>query len=230
MDGIRQVLKQNSADIWVLTETHDDLAPPDCLNYAHSNDRPKNWSGIRSGSRWVSIWSRYPIIEQIWLDSTDHERTVVALLDIGNSNRLLIYGTVLPWKGDRQTPGWSEHHRVIPQQCAEWQLLRKRYPNVPLCVVGDYNSDMGDGTRYGTKQGIAALRSGLKDSDMFCATSPDQFPEGLLETKPIDHLALPIGWYKNSTVVAAWPADKTKHSDHSGLVVEVGAQTNRPEF
>lgn len=69
LDILRRVLslRDNQADIWVLTETHDELVPPGCEHVAHSEPRPKNFSAIRPGSRWVSIWSRFPIIEQVSL-------------------------------------------------------------------------------------------------------------------------------------------------------------------
>ncbi len=220
LDALRKVLASNNADLWILTETHDDLAPPSCNNVVHSENRPKNWSGIRPGSRWVSIWSKYPI-EKVCLESSDTERTVIGLVDLGRAGKLLVYGTVLPWKDDRQISGWSEHHRVIPLQCAEWLELRKRYPDIPLCVAGDFNTDMGTGSRYGTKLGIATLRNGLSECDAFCSTEPSRFPEGMLEIRPIDHIALPLTWESKTAVVAAWPADKPNLSDHSGMVVEV---------
>jgi len=221
LNALHQVLATNRADIWILTETHDDLVPENCTHVAHSDPRPKNWSGIRTGSRWVSIWSTFPIIEQVSVASCDRERTVIALLDIGQAKRLLVYGTVLPWKGDRGIQDWSEHHRVIPNQCAEWRELRKSYSDAMLCVAGDYNTDMGTGSYYGTKQGIASLRAGMSESELFCATEPDRFPVGKLSYPPIDHIALPRAWQQTTSVVAAWPADKQNLSDHSGLVVEV---------
>jgi hypothetical protein len=221
LDALHQVLASNSADIWVLTETHDDLVPENFTHVAHSEPRPKNWSGIRPGSRWVSIWSKFPIIEQVSLTSSDRERTVIALLDIGQAQKLLVYGTVLPWKGDRGIQDWSEHHRVIPEQCSEWLELKKTYPDAMLCVAGDYNTDLGTGSYYGTKQGIALFRVGLSGSELFCATEPDRFPVGKLPYPPIDHISLPIAWRQSTSVVAAWPADKKNLSDHSGMVVEV---------
>jgi len=55
---------------------------------------------------------------------------------------------------------WSEHHRVISEQCAEWRQLKQTYPEAKICIAGDFNTDMGSGAYYGTKQGIAALRRG----------------------------------------------------------------------
>jgi hypothetical protein len=122
LKALREVLSANLADIWILTETHDDLSPPNCDHVAHSAPRPRNWSGVRPGSRWVSIWSRFPIIARAQ-HLSDTARTVSALLDIGRDRTVLVYGTVMPWKGDRGIDGWSEHHRVIPEQCAEWLQL-----------------------------------------------------------------------------------------------------------
>lgn len=160
-------------------------------------------------------------MEKISTPSSDTERTVAALVNLGEFGELIVYGTVLPWKDDRQIPGWSEHHRVIEQQSAEWLELRKRFPNIPICIAGDFNSDMESGRRYGTKQGVDALRRGLAECGTFCATELGRFPLGMLDVLPIDHIALPTAWQSNSSVVSAWPAEKSRLSDHSGMVVEV---------
>jgi len=227
LEAIRRVLAENVADIWVLTETHDDLAPPGCPFVAHSKPRPKNWSGIRDGSRWVSIWSRLPIIETVYLPGSDRERTVVARIELEPESTLLVYGTVMPWKGDRGKFDWSEHHRVVPEQCAEWRALREQFPDAAFCVAGDYNTDMGTGGYYGTREGIALLRTGLGDCGLYCATDPARMPAGLLPHPPIDHVALPDAWRDRTAVVAAWPADKKTLSDHSGLIVEIAAPRSR---
>ena len=220
LHALRQKLADNNADIWVLTETHDDLAPPNCLYVAHSKPRPKNWAGIREGSRWVSIWSRYPILANVSLPGSDTERTTCALLDIGNGKTLLVYGTVIPWKGDRGKFDWSEHHRVIPDQCAEWLALKQAYPNAELCVAGDFNTDMGTGRYYGTKVGISALRAGLKACDLFCATEPGRIPKGILAFPPIDHIALSLKREHSTSIHAAWDAHRKMLSDHSGVIIE----------
>jgi len=221
LDALHQVLANNHADIWVLTEAHDDVVPANCTYVDHSEPRPKNWWRIRPGSRWVSIWSTYPIIKQLMLRSGDNERTVSALIDLGEEKRLLVYGTVLPWKDDRKISGWSEHERVISLQGAEWMELRRQYPDTPLCIAGDLNTDMAAGRRYGSIAGITALRTAFSNVEVFCATEPNLFPAGLLPVLPIDHIALPVEWSNVTSVVAAWPADKAKLSDHSGMVVEV---------
>lgn len=219
LPGIRSVLEENPADIWVLTETHDDLIPSGCDHVVHSQPRPKNWSGIRAGSRWTSIWSKYPL-EPLPFDLADDKRTAVAMVDLGDKGKLIVYATVMPWKDD-QVPGWSEHHRVINEQINEWEKIHAAFPGVPICIAGDYNSDMSDGRRYGTKAGVEALEFGLAKCQMFCATSPGRFPDGLLKIKPIDHIAIPLSWQHDFAISSAWNADKDTHSDHSGMIVEV---------
>jgi len=221
LDALRQVLADNPADIWVLTETHDDLAPPACPHVAHSQQRPGDGNNIRLNSRWVSIWSRYPVIKDTSLARADRVRTVSALLDIGSGRTMLVYGTVLPWQGDGDRFDWAEHHRVIPLQSTEWMELRKTYPVAEFCIAGDFNSDMKTGAYYGTKQGIAALRAGLEACDLFCATQPDRIPIGLLAYPPIDHIAVPVSREGSTSVVAGWNADKKVLSDHSGVVIEI---------
>lgn len=227
LDALRAVLSANQADIWVLTETHDDLQPSSqCEFVAHTEPRPKNWSGIRSGSRWVSIWSRFPIIADVTLSTADKERTIAVLLDIGQPRKLIVYGTVMPWKGDRGIgdrgiKDWSEHHRIVPQQCAEWLELAQTHSDAEICVAGDFNTDMGTGSYYGTKQGIAMLHAGLTDCKLFCATEMSRVPVGFLQNPPIDHIAVPLEWESLTKVVSAWPAQKGVLSDHSGLVIEI---------
>jgi hypothetical protein len=221
LNALHGVLTANRADIWVLTETHDDLRPPQCEFVAHTVPRPKNWSGIRSGSRWVSIWSRFPILDNVTLQRADKERTIAILLDTGQSRRLIVYGTVMPWKGDRGIQDWSEHHRVLPQQCDEWLALTGMYPDAALCVAGDYNTDMGTGKYYGTQRGISTLHGGLTACKLFCATVMPRVPPGLLQHPPIDHIAVPTAWESSTSVVSAWPSQKGVLSDHSGLVIEV---------
>lgn len=224
LERIQSFLNTRYADIWVLTETHDDLKPLTCPYAVHARQRVKNWSGIRDGSRWVSIWSRFPVLEDVRIEVSDPFRTVCAAFSVNNSRTLIVYGTVLPWHTDRGAfpkenppPNWSEHHRVIPEQGREWAAIRTRYPDAALCVAGDFNSDMVDGRRYGTMQGVAQLAKGLGDAGLYCATEPSRLLNHNLPVLPIDHIAVPLGW--RTSIEYAWGVDRAL-SDHSGLVIK----------
>jgi hypothetical protein len=223
----RKVLERHKADIWVLTETRDTLRPLGQFQPAHSRQRPYYGKSVKLRSRWVSIWSRFPIIARPRCD--DPERTTAAIVrsPLGN---VLIYGTVMPWKDDKgrcgelkDAKGWTEHHRVLPLQIAEWKRLANRYAATRICVAGDFNTDMGTGFYYGTKQGIALVENGLCSVRCHCLTAPNRTFRTKLANLPIDHIAGPRTWAPRCRVVASWEGriGRPRLSDHSGLVVEV---------
>lgn len=220
----REVLKQHGCDVWVLTETSDVLDLSGRYIPVHSAPRPNR----PSRSRWVTIWSRYPILEIPRV--VDPRRTVCALL-AAPSGPLLIFGTVMPWATDygdepvsSQPRNWSEHHRVMAQQGEEWVALREAYPAADLCAAGDLNTDIGGQPFYGTAVGRGLLREAMSRTDLFCATETARIPAGALAHPPIDHVLLPTKWETRTTVAAAWEGkatDGVRLSDHSGLVVEI---------
>lgn len=223
-----QIMRDHPADIWVLTETHDDLHPGEGFEPVHSAQRPFYGNRVKEGSRWVSIWSRFPILERVIVTGGDRERTVAALI-AAPPGPLIVYGTVLPWNGDMgrlgESPGasgWSEFYRVVPQQIEEWKAIRARLPEAALCVAGDFNTDMGTGGYYGTRKGIKMLLEGLAEVSAFCATGPDRQHNTSLEYPPIDHIALPLAWAGATRIAAAWEgrSGSPRLSDHSGMVVE----------
>jgi hypothetical protein len=230
-DSRREVMQRCPADIWVLTETHDALTPSDSFAAVHSAPRPPYGLRVKPGARWVSIWTRLPIITRVVLDDSDQERTTIALIDTP-LGPLGVYGTVMPWHSDRGRMGeradatdWSEHHRVLPQQIEEWRKLQRLLPGAQICVAGDYNTDMRTGAHYGTRTGIALLRQGLKDVGLFCATNETPVCGGWLFNPPIDHIALPLEWQPRVALAAAWEGKvgQPRLSDHSGVVVAISA-------
>ncbi len=218
-------IREAACDIWVLTETSNDLdlGP----GYAHVSTEPR--PGRRAGEQWTTIWSRYPIVERVPL--ADACRTVAALV-ASPLGALVVYGTVLPWHSDRgperdaatRVPNWSEFNRVAPLQAAEWAALADARPDAHLCVAGDFNTSLGGKQDYGTKQGRELLRAGLRAARLACVTEWDRLPPGSLGRSPIDHIALSMPLAERSRVVSTWEGTDSsglRMSDHSALVVEV---------
>lgn len=221
------VLDQHPADIWILTETHDAFTPGPDYRAVHGRQRPPGGTRVKSGSRWVSVWSRLPITvaDTVVLDSPT--RTTCALVETPLGD-VVVYGTVMPWNGDKgegpePARGWNEHHRVLPIQTAEWRALQQAYPNAHLVVAGDLNTDMIGGGYYGTKRGIAMIEEGMAVSGLYCATRRGQPGVDALTYPPIDHILLPSAWRESTDVAAAFEGrtGSPRLSDHSGVVVAV---------
>ena len=215
-------LRAETADIWVLTETHDDLDLSETHTAISTPQRPTG----RRGGRWTTIWSRWPVMQR--LDVDDPVRTVAAVVD-SPDGPIAVYGTVLPWHSDPgpsggPTKNWSEQDRVLPIQIADWRSIRAAFPELPLVIVGDLNMSLGGKHYYGTARGRAALREGLTGLGLACATEFARLPSDALQHSPIDHVVVPQEWLPGTRVVGAWEGtDETgrKLSDHSGLMVEV---------
>lgn len=216
---LARILSEN-ADIWVLTETHDDLSLLPTHGSVTTIQRPTG----RRGGRWTAIWSRWALLG---IPVNDPIRTVAALVTTP-AGPLLVYGTVLPWGTDpgpdlaNPAKGWSEMDRVLPLQLAEWRRLRDAHPGVPLVVAGDLNMNLGGPHYYGTKRCRDTLLTGVQGLGLVCATTTDRVPPGALRHPPIDHVLVPASW--STPVVSAWEGrtpEGVRLSDHSGLVVEV---------
>lgn len=220
LDALRSVLRSNEADVWVLTETHDHLVPCDLYHVAHSGPRKSGFPpGMRPGSRWVSIWSRYPILHQV--ETVDADNRTVAALIAAPSGPLLMYGTVLPWPASKPT-----FLEALAEQSSEWLQLRQAYPHALFCVAGDLNTDMDKSKSFPGKAAINALEEAMRECGLSSATGPGQIPSASLAKPPIDHVLLPNCC--STHVIATWEGTTTEGvrlSDHSGLIVSTHLKT-----
>src|SRR4051812_8566098 len=102
------------ADVWVLTETHDELDLRPTHVPVSTTQRPAG----PPGARWTTIWTRFPVLSVI--PTRDPVRTVAALLQ-APGEEVVLFRTVLPWHCDRGPEGdarnWQEQYRVIGEQC-----------------------------------------------------------------------------------------------------------------
>ena len=145
------LLKSHPADIWVLTETHHDLDLSETHIPVCSTPRPFRCEG----STWVTVWSRYPLIQRLTVP--DPCRMVAALFDIPGGP-LAVAGVVLPWhsdKGDRPADpppkNWSEHRRVLREQLPP--LLQELRVGARRVLAGDFNTDLARPHAYGVVDG-----------------------------------------------------------------------------
>jgi hypothetical protein len=234
----RELLTARDADVWVLTETHDELD----LSPSHEPAPTDSRYASGHGGRWTTIWSRFPIVERI--GTVDPSRTVCVRLrsaspndgnlDDGNLDDgdldVIVYGTVLPWMHDGTTGpdpkrAWSEFYRVTDEQGDEWRALRQRFPDAALVVAGDLNHNLGGPHYYGTNQGRTQLRAALAAADLACLTEAGNLAPGQLTHPPIDHVCVapPSGRTLASTA-EGWEkttADGVTLSDHSGVLARV---------
>jgi hypothetical protein len=217
-------LRARDADIWVLTETHAEIDLSSTHTHAnHSAPRTRS----RNGMHWVSIWSRFPVVEKI--ESGD-VRTAIALLEtpIG---RLLVYATVWPWHsdngeypGDKALMNWARQAPVIAQQKERWSRLRTDWPDSVLCIAGDLNMTFGGPNPYFSRAGRIEAASAMEAHDLICTTAWHRLPHGALDRAPIDHVLLPRQIADRTRVCDSWrgrPHATDRLSDHSGLIVEI---------
>lgn len=212
----RAVLLSHRADIWVLTETHDDVSLHPDFQAARSEQQdiqvaPRR---LREGSRWVTIWSRYPIRE---IEVRDRQRTVAALVE-SPEGLIAVFGVVLPWPGS--SPGFVP---AVEALADEWKALRSSLPDASLCVAGDFNADMDTGAGFPGEVATTTFLKRIRECGLVCATGPERTPRGWFATPPIDHVLVPTKWAGNAEVIDGWHGTLAgdKLSDHGGLIVQV---------
>ncbi len=215
-----ETLGTNEADIWVLTETRDEVVPSDEMVAIHSAPRPKDSARVRSDSRWVSIWSRHRDFTPVPL-AADPSRTAAARIRIEASKTMLIYGTVLPWNSDPVHRGATGKREAVLAQIAEWRALRATYFDDLFCVAGDFNQDMGTGSHGSSKAIIALLREAFRNLGLVCLTQPERLSPQGWSHRVIDHVAVSDEIASGATLASAWAADKAKLSDHGGIVLQL---------
>jgi hypothetical protein len=227
--GILDRITTTDASIWILTETNDEAVSLTASHPYRVSTHPV--AGLHTpGERWTTIWSKYPI-EQI--PSYDPEIAACGKIQV-NGHTLLVYGTVLPWHADRGPFGtaknWTEFHRVLPLQTADWRQLRHSFPKARLCVAGDLNQSLDERRwngreYYGTRATRAALVDALSSVELSVATGHDLVASGHLTARStIDHICIDQRSQVGQQHVGAWEPvgrDGTPLSDHNGVWVDM---------
>ena len=208
------------ADIWVLTETHDDLRPPTAGEWhsVSSSSRPREARAVREGSRWVTIWSRLPIVDTL-VPSHDPVRTSAGVIvtPLGN---LLVFGTVLPWYQDVGRSVAEE----FTSQSEDWKSMLRWHECISACVAGDFNVNLGGPHYYGRGDDKDAVRSVLADQDLVALTAFELTgPVQHVEFGLIDHIAVSQALSEQAQPAQVWQRENKEGeamSDHCGVAVE----------
>jgi hypothetical protein len=209
------------ADIIVLTEAHDGLG----LDYGHSVGSLPGRDGLHGPQhRWVQIRSRFPLQP---LPTSDPHRTVAARVDPGGG-AVVLYGTVLPWKGSR----WRDaeprdaFRSALRLQMDDVIRLRDAFPEDDVFMVGDFNQDLCGGRYAGSVANGRLLEAQLRDAGLVAITAgaSDPVRRTALAFACIDHICMPrdARWTVND--VRCWPdaaAPLAGLSDHFGVVADL---------
>lgn len=213
------------ADIWFLTETHEDVEPSrgffSC--FSGSPDRAS-----KEGERWVGIWSRWPI-EPLDSYSSDSARCAVGRIADSPIGEVILFGTVLPWTNEWQgIPGADAQafEAALALQKSDWLRLSQDFPKATLIVAGDFNQDLAPRHYYGSKKKRSLLESALVECDLVALTSGlgDPIARYSPPMACIDHICLSSGrgWVLDSST--RWPdapRPVASLSDHFGVSVRL---------
>ena len=223
---LREVMRAVAADVWVLTETDERLAPEEGMT-GISSTTPER--AHRDGERWVTIWARDYQLEA--LPTIDPIRTVCVRLSRQNGTPLLVYGTVLPWRADRRfrpLVGAEAFCYALAHQAADWAALRSANPDHILCVAGDFNQEATPPCRVGTSKGLRAFSRALDSSGLVCLSRDLSVPMsrhtgGARNT--IDHICLTAEFASWAIRLQCWPNDLDGLTDHFGTSVELAERS-----
>ncbi|MBP8018414.1 MAG: endonuclease/exonuclease/phosphatase family protein [Hylemonella sp.] len=225
--AIRSHTDQENADIWVLTETHDGFSPG---HEFHNSSLPGRDGGNGPGHRWVTIWSKQPLEA---LETGDKKRTAAVRVFPANAAPYLVYGTVLPWKGDKweghPSAGGVAFQKALELQLQDWTALQRAYPEDEFFLLGDLNQDLVSRPRYyGSLSNRRALEVALATAGLMALTGGDKDPirRNSHPCACIDHICAKTDsrWKLNMT--SRWPNGNTpdrKLSDHFGVAAELSS-------
>ena len=229
-DAMLKHLGQVTADLLVLTETHDGFKPG--YKNVCSSASGRDGKDLEQ-HRWASIWSND---ELELLETNDKERTVAARVIPNKSEPFIVFATVLPWLGstwhDHPSPGGVAFYESLKVQKADWQLLRDKYPTEEFFVIGDFNQALVDSRYYGSKKNRRELESALQDTGLIALTAGKNDPIAR-DSSPcacIDHICI-LGeskWELSKT--ERWPnieKPMKSLSDHFGVAVTLELRSRR---
>ena len=214
LDLIHEACTAAEADILVLTETDERVAPAYPFCYRSTSLRgmeaPILYRGEKVFVRYadtenrVSIFTRYHCLKEHVTFNRYTALCVELATDIGN---LLVYGTIMGVHGNREASFQPE----LEKQMEDIRRLAAEGRNV--CVIGDYNLSFSD-NYYHTTLGREAVLDCFGRSGISILTTE--------RPQCIDHIAVSKSFMSGHRVtgIDEWNCDKAL-SDHRGIVVQI---------
>jgi endonuclease/exonuclease/phosphatase family metal-dependent hydrolase len=221
-ERIRAALATIPADVWVLTETHSKFQLPEAYEQVASSSTATDRG---PGEQWVSIWVRRSLHAVTKEVRGEPDRSAAVLVARKTGRDLVVFGTVLPWRGDRATAdrGATKLEKSLAAQTSDWRLLSAGSHATDICIVGDFNQELSADGPVGTRRGRAALTRALEDHGLTCATSAERDPLRTWRAS-IDHVMLStplVGQLRGTTI---WPNQfplPKNMPDHHGVCVDL---------
>jgi hypothetical protein len=214
------------ADVWILTETHPNVALKSRYRVAASSSSGSDRFG---DERWVTIWVRTPF-DTTSCPTADPERTACARLSLGRGVDWYVYGVVLPWHGDKRrhpVVGSPAFISALNEQESDWASIRDIDPKARLLVAGDFNQDLLDeGHYYGSRLRRQALQDALERAGLTCVTggASDPVARQVAGHASVDHICIPRDSRVTVTDMTVWPSSgqlRRGLSDHYGVSVSL---------
>jgi len=219
---IRDAIAAIPADVWVLTETHAEFQLPEPYEAVASSSTATDRG---PGEQWVSIWVRRSLAAKRKNVRGEPQRSAAVIIPRAPAGALLVFGTVLPWRGDRSTAdrGAVKYEKSLAAQTSDWRKLAATHKSANVCIAGDFNQELSAGGPVGTHHGRAALVHALAESGLTCVTSGERDPLKKWRAS-IDHVVLSRHLAARALPATIWP-DRfplpKDWPDHHGVCVEI---------
>ena len=225
-DCIRERMAKVNAQVWVLTESRDSVAP------GTAYDRVAESVAYARGDndeRWVSIWTS--LSNAIPLKTRDERFSACAIINTAAGVAVAVYGTVLPWRGstwrDVPSAGARAYKAALHAQAQDWRELVETPWLRGVCVAGDFNQDLSDTHYYWSREAQALLRREFVACKLDATTGDPTDPVRRVTDGAaacIDHICLSRGLLdRQSGKSRAWlPIEHGRTlSDHPGVWIEL---------
>ena len=214
LDLIHKACDDAKADILVLTETDERVAPayPFCYRTTSLQgvEFPILYRGEKAFIRYantenrVSIFTRYQCLKEHQTFNGYTALCVELATEVGN---LLVYGTIMGVLGNRE----ASFQPDLEKQMEDIRHLTAEGRNI--CVIGDYNLSFSD-NYYHTTLGRETVKKCFGNSGISILTAK--------RPQCIDHIAVSDSFMAGHCVteINEWNCDKGL-SDHKGIAVQI---------